>query len=74
MGPHNRGETEPKAKRPKPDGPTKTQSAILALTDPQRLRLEKCSAAITKDRAALDEVMKVFGGDAAEYVPAPAKK
>ena len=66
--------TEPKAKRPKPDGPTKTQGATKALTDPQRLRLEKVSAAITKDRAALDEVMKVFDGGAAEYLPAPTKK
>ena len=52
--------TEPKAKRPKPDGPTTSQGATKSLTDQQRLRVEECSAAITKDRAALDEVMKVF--------------
>ena len=34
----------------------------------------KGSAAIIKDRAALDEVMKVFDGGAAEYLPVPTKK
>ena len=35
--------------------------------------MEKGSAAIIKYRAALDEVMKVFDGGAAEYLPAPTK-
>ena len=65
--------TEPKATRSKPDGPTKSQGATQSLTDQQRLRVEKGSAAITKDRAALDEVMKVFSGNAADYLPAPTK-
>ena len=34
----------------------------------------KGSAAIIKERASLDEVMKVFGGVAAEYLPVPTKK
>ena len=69
--------TEPKAKRPKPDGatkPTKPQKATKPLTEPRRLRADKANAAITKDRAALDEVMKVFSGNAAEYLPAPTQK
>ena len=35
--------------------------------------MEKRSAAITKDRAALDEVMNVFSGSGAEYLPAPTQ-
>ena len=65
--------TEPKAKRPKPDGPTKSQGATKSVTDQQRLRVEKGNAAITKDRAALDDVMKLCSGSAAEYLPAPTK-
>ena len=34
----------------------------------------KCSAAITKDRAALDEVMQYFSGDVAEHLPATSPK
>ena len=64
---------EPKAKRPKPDGPTTSQGATKTLTDPQRLRLEKGSAAITKYCAAMHEAMKAFDGGAAEYLPAPTK-
>ena len=52
-------------------GPTKSQCGTTSLTDHQRLRVEKCSAAITKDRAVLDVVMNVFSGNAAEYLPAP---
>ena len=43
-------------------------------TDPQRLKLQKGSAAITKYCAALHETTKVFDGGAAEYLPAPTKK
>ena len=66
--------TEPKAKRPKPDGPKIPPGGTKTLTDPQRARLGKGSAAIIKERASLDEVMKVFDGVAAEYLPVPTKK
>ena len=68
---------EPKAKRPKPDGPTtetKPPGAAKPLTDQQRGKMDRCSAAIIKERTALDEEMKYFSGDALEYLPAASKK
>ena len=65
---------EPKAKRAKTDGPTKPQGAAKQLTDQQRQKVDKCSAAITKERAALDDVMQYFSGDVAEYLPAASQK
>ena len=54
--------TEPKAKRPKPDGetkPTKPPGGVMKpLTEQQRERVEEVIAAITKERTALDDVMK----------------
>ena len=67
---------EPKAKRPKPDGPTtetKPPGAAKPLTEQQRGKMDRCSAAIIKERTALDEEMKYFSGDALEYIPAASK-